>query len=235
MPASAGRVRMPHNNRMSTSGSLKSTAIWQTIGHDPYANDEERAQTQQAGANSEANAEKARSVLELARNQNVTDGAKRDNFTAQMFLGLKRGKQRRNAADQAAGGVDPQLQGMLEDPSSSSEEEFVEAELEKKLKSKKSRKDKKKKHRKRSKHNSSSSSDDDDEESSSSSDESSRRERRKRKRSKHKRKSKHRKRSRESSDDSSSDESDHDKRRRRRKEKRHKKERSDRDKRSKTS
>lgn len=33
MPASAGRVRMPHNNRMSTSGSLQSTAIWQkTIG-----------------------------------------------------------------------------------------------------------------------------------------------------------------------------------------------------------
>ena len=34
---------MPHNNRMSTSASLKTHAIWQTaIGHDPYANAEEK-------------------------------------------------------------------------------------------------------------------------------------------------------------------------------------------------
>lgn len=33
MPASAGRVRMPHNNRMSTSAALKTSDIWsKTIG-----------------------------------------------------------------------------------------------------------------------------------------------------------------------------------------------------------
>jgi hypothetical protein len=35
MPASAGRVRMPHNNRMSTSGALQTSDIWQkTIGYE---------------------------------------------------------------------------------------------------------------------------------------------------------------------------------------------------------
>lgn len=29
MPATAGRVRMPHNNVMTTSTSLKSSAVWQ--------------------------------------------------------------------------------------------------------------------------------------------------------------------------------------------------------------
>lgn len=38
MPATAGRVRMPHNNRMSSSAALKMTGIWKdTIGYDPYA------------------------------------------------------------------------------------------------------------------------------------------------------------------------------------------------------
>jgi len=34
MPSSAGRVRMPHNNRMTTSASLKTSDIWsKTIGY----------------------------------------------------------------------------------------------------------------------------------------------------------------------------------------------------------
>lgn len=38
MPATAGRVRMPHNNRMHSSAALKMTGIWKdTIGYDPYA------------------------------------------------------------------------------------------------------------------------------------------------------------------------------------------------------
>jgi len=38
MPATAGRVKMPHNNVMTTSSSLKSSAVWQNvIGYDPYA------------------------------------------------------------------------------------------------------------------------------------------------------------------------------------------------------
>ena len=38
MPASAGSVRMPHNNRMDSSSALKMTGIWKnTIKYDPYA------------------------------------------------------------------------------------------------------------------------------------------------------------------------------------------------------
>lgn len=38
MPATAGRVRMPHNNRMHSSAALQMTGIWKnTIGYDPYA------------------------------------------------------------------------------------------------------------------------------------------------------------------------------------------------------
>ena len=41
---------MPHNNRMSTSGSLKSSAVWQnTIGHDPYAGQNEGKDDKGAG------------------------------------------------------------------------------------------------------------------------------------------------------------------------------------------
>jgi hypothetical protein len=37
MPATAGRVKMPANNRQSTSGALKTNAIWQqVVGYDPY-------------------------------------------------------------------------------------------------------------------------------------------------------------------------------------------------------
>ena len=39
MPATAGRVRMPHNNRTHTSASLKTSGIWKNvIKYDPYAN-----------------------------------------------------------------------------------------------------------------------------------------------------------------------------------------------------
>lgn len=38
MPATAGRVRMPADNRLSVSDSLKSSEIWQkSVGYDPYA------------------------------------------------------------------------------------------------------------------------------------------------------------------------------------------------------
>ncbi|CAN0073483.1 unnamed protein product, partial [Heterosigma akashiwo] len=43
MPASAGRVRMPHNNRVHSSAALKMTGIWtNTIGYDPYAAEDEK-------------------------------------------------------------------------------------------------------------------------------------------------------------------------------------------------
>ena len=131
MPATSGRVRTPHNNRMSTSGSLKTHDIWsKTIGHDPYANENEEDSAGNA-ANALDNAEKAKSVMEMARTQNVTDGADRHGFTAKLYLGLKKGKIRKSdisglASNNRVGQVDPKLQQLLEDPDSSSEEEFVE-------------------------------------------------------------------------------------------------------------
>ena len=220
MPASAGRVRMPHNNRMSTSATLKSSAIWQkTIGHDPYANDAEKED--ETSSNPKADAEKVKNLMEMARSQNVTDGANRDDFTAKLYLGLKRGKQRRAnmTAQSASGQMDPNLQGLLEDPSSSSEEEF-ETEVAVKQKesvSSKRKKDRKKRAKKRKKRDYSSSSSDDDGEDESSSDESSRRERRRQRREKRKRKKKRRKHSRDAYD--ASDDSDRDRNRRRRKDK----------------
>ena len=95
MPSTAGRVRMPHNNRMSTSAALKTSSIWKNaIGHDPYAGQQD---DESKGNNDEAAAgqEKARQVLELARKQNLTDGANRDDFSKRMYMGLKGGKKRR--------------------------------------------------------------------------------------------------------------------------------------------
>ena len=76
MPATSGRVRMPHNNRVSSSSALKMTGIWKdTIGYDPYAGDgDDRA----AAVDEEERAvasEQAQGLMALARlsNQGVTD------------------------------------------------------------------------------------------------------------------------------------------------------------------
>lgn len=182
---------MPHNNRMSTSNSLRTTAIWQNaIGHDPYANADEKQQTSRDEL---ADKEKIEKVMGLAKSQNVTDGAKRNDFTAKLYLGLKRGKQRRADAQKSDEVVDHKLQGLLEAPSSSSEEEFVEVEVKKEKKRKSSSKKSKRK-----RHSSSSSSE------SSSSDESDRYERkRRRERQRRRKKKSHKRRSRDYSDDSS--------------------------------
>lgn len=43
MPATAGRVRMPANNRVHSSAALQTHGIWQSaIGYDPYAPDKIR-------------------------------------------------------------------------------------------------------------------------------------------------------------------------------------------------
>ena len=216
MPATAGRVRMPHNNRMATSATLKSSAIWsQTIGHDPHASAADKEED--TSKNSAADAEKVKNVMEMARSQNVTDGSNRDGFTAKMFLGLKRGKQRRGCNQQQMDAVDPNLQRLLEDPSSSSEEEFIDEPEENKKTEKKRSKDSKKHHRKsKSKYSDSSS---DDETSSSDIEESYQRERKRRKK---KRSKKDRKRRREasSSDDSESDDGRHNSKRKRKEKRR---------------
>ncbi|MCL7028453.1 hypothetical protein MKW94_005712 [Papaver nudicaule] len=46
MPATAGRVRMPPNNRMHSSAALQTHGIWQSvIGYDPYAPKDEKKQS----------------------------------------------------------------------------------------------------------------------------------------------------------------------------------------------
>ena len=59
MPATAGRVKMPHNNRVSTSSTLGTNAVWKdVIKYDPYGGD--------ASAPSAVRAPFARSLLSLA-------------------------------------------------------------------------------------------------------------------------------------------------------------------------
>ena len=69
MPATAGRVRMPHNNRMHSSEALKMTGIWKnTIGYDPYAADDEKTET------SETSYEQAKGLMALAKLSNKSVG-----------------------------------------------------------------------------------------------------------------------------------------------------------------
>jgi hypothetical protein len=206
MPASAGRTRMPHNNRVSTSGALATSDIWsKTIGHDPYANStEERPQQPQH----EQQNDKAKGLLELARHQKIAgDTTSRDDFARKLYLGLKGGKKRRaDALDLPP--HDGRFVEMLAQESSS-EDEFVEEQLV-------AAKKKKAKHRHKSREQVSS-------EDGESSDDSTRERRRsnKRKKKKSKRASKtSRRRRSESSDDESSSDSEEERRRRKRRKRR---------------
>eukprot|EP00922_Rhytidocystis_sp_ex-Travisia-forbesii_P034623 GHVS01051445.1.p1 GENE.GHVS01051445.1~~GHVS01051445.1.p1 ORF type:complete len:201 (+),score=55.22 GHVS01051445.1:120-722(+) len=66
MPATAGRVRMPANNRLSVSDSLRTSEIWQkSVGYDPYAPDAPAnggAEEASAGIN-----DRAKGLFALAR------------------------------------------------------------------------------------------------------------------------------------------------------------------------
>ena len=61
MPATAGRVRMPANNRVHSSAALQTHGIWQSaIGYDPYApNKEDNKKSSQPKASDAAAAEPA--------------------------------------------------------------------------------------------------------------------------------------------------------------------------------
>lgn len=87
MPATAGRVRMPHGNRVSSSSALKMTGIWtNTIGYDPYA-----AEGGAADAEDEANAfEQAQGLMALAKlsNQGVSR-RERDSTVAAAAVGVQ--------------------------------------------------------------------------------------------------------------------------------------------------
>ncbi|KAF3435038.1 hypothetical protein FNV43_RR22125 [Rhamnella rubrinervis] len=74
MPATAGRVRMPANNRVHSSAALQTHGIWQSaIGYDPYApnKDDEKNSSVPNSTNSEPEAENAyasfQGLLALAR------------------------------------------------------------------------------------------------------------------------------------------------------------------------
>uniref|UniRef100_A0A803PS96 CCHC-type domain-containing protein n=1 Tax=Cannabis sativa TaxID=3483 RepID=A0A803PS96_CANSA len=86
MPATAGRVRMPANNRVHSSAALQTHGIWQSaIGYDPYApnKEEDKSSTQHKSANSEPEGENPyanfQGLLALARitgsNTDVARGA----------------------------------------------------------------------------------------------------------------------------------------------------------------
>lgn len=122
--------RLPHNNRVSTSHALKTSDIWsKTIGHDPYAS--QTGGDDGISGDYGSNAEKARGLLELARHQNLTGGrsgggdAGGDDFARKMFLGLKGGKKRSGGVG-GVGNVDAiHARALLEEESSSSEDEFI--------------------------------------------------------------------------------------------------------------
>ena len=68
MPATAGRIKLPANNRMHTSSSLQTTGIWaNTIGYAPYASEKEKAKTDSAMAEAGQKQENFKNFLQLAR------------------------------------------------------------------------------------------------------------------------------------------------------------------------
>ncbi|KAG8660216.1 CAX-interacting protein 4 [Manihot esculenta] len=74
MPATAGRVRMPANNRVHSSAALQTHGIWQSaIGYDPYApnKDDTKNSSQQKPSNAEPESENSyasfQGLLALAR------------------------------------------------------------------------------------------------------------------------------------------------------------------------
>lgn len=196
MPSSTGRTRMPHNNRMSTSATLKTSNIWQsTIGHDPYANIDNPNQQNKARLDEE----KAKTLLKLANASSAAssgrkEGAELSNgFVAQMYSGLKTVKKRtKEEALEGHDGISNRekmsmdAKRMLEEEdSSSSEDEFIEVTQSKddidrpdrKTSEHKKKKKKKKRSRKKKRYDS------DDSDSSSSNDD------RKKRKSRHLKKS----------------------------------------------
>jgi len=212
MPATGGWTRRPHNNRVSTSGALKTSDIWsKTIGHDPYAAEHETESNSIQEGNSSLEKEKARGIMELARHQNIanrgTGGVNgnegQDDFARKMFFGLKTGKLRaadkiKNEHNQNNLNTLVDLEGNFE--LSSSEDEFIEVSehedtnkegknlkgKESKSKKKKRKKDHSKRDRKSSKRRKRS----DSTSSSGSDSEDSRRRKRKRSKSKKRKKEK---------------------------------------------
>ncbi|CAM0950626.1 unnamed protein product [Alopecurus aequalis] len=67
MPATAGRVRMPANNRVHSSAALQTHGIWQSaIGYDPYAPENNKNQAPSSSVSANAAAAAANAAAEAA-------------------------------------------------------------------------------------------------------------------------------------------------------------------------
>jgi hypothetical protein len=85
-----GHVRMPHNNRVSSSASMKMTDIWtNTIKYDPYALDGELKNKEEGKAET---MERAKGIMALAKISSAQQGnsERSTDFARQVFWGLKR-------------------------------------------------------------------------------------------------------------------------------------------------
>ncbi|KAJ8601181.1 hypothetical protein CTAYLR_009908 [Chrysophaeum taylorii] len=164
MPATAGRTKMPHNNRMSTSGALKMTGMWsKTIGYDPYAPEGEN--TEETAQEAAAKVERSRGILELARLSNVGLGIgdRGADFSKNIFWGLKRKRPPKGwevpALDESSDDDDDESDDESDNDSppivDEEKKEREESKKKKNKKKKKKHKKEKRKHRKKhkSKHN----------------------------------------------------------------------------------
>ncbi|KAI3788056.1 hypothetical protein L2E82_00690 [Cichorium intybus] len=121
MPATAGRVRMPANNRVHSSAALQTHGIWQSaIGYDPYApnkEDNKKSAAQPLSSNAEPEGENAyasfQGLLALARitgsNADEARGSCKKcgrvghlTFQCRNFLSIKEDKDKDPEAIQAA-------------------------------------------------------------------------------------------------------------------------------------
>ncbi|OIV91263.1 hypothetical protein TanjilG_30485 [Lupinus angustifolius] len=145
MPATAGRVRMPANNRVHSSAALQTHGIWQSaIGYDPYApNKEDKKDTSQNLPNDEPDAENAyasfQGLLQLAKITNadvdISRGACKRcgrvghlKFQCKNYVKIKDETEEKNL-DMSMGlvGLDKKLRGDKRSNIESSEEEDSES------------------------------------------------------------------------------------------------------------
>jgi len=142
--------------------------------HDPYAGDNEPVP--ETAEEQERREEKRQQVLQMARKQNLTDGASRDDFALKLYKGLKPGKRRRNQDEPDAYELQrlAQQQELMQEGFSSSEDEFIHVDKitddkhNKKNRPKKHKKSKRKKKRRHHRSNSDTDSDNDSDDSSNS-------------------------------------------------------------------
>lgn len=142
MPATAGRVRMPANNRVHSSAALQTHGIWQSaIGYDPYAPNKDDKDSSQNLPNAQPDAENAyasfQGLLQLAKITNSDVDVSRGSckkcgrvghlkFQCKNYVKIKDDNEDKDAeAVQPLGliGLDKKLKGKADKVVESSEEE----------------------------------------------------------------------------------------------------------------